>query len=99
MYRKPGRTVSTPPLTLENETLINVSKITGTYFNLNDSTIKNSDFVVGKETCLAQFRNCDLTDCSIEYEAEGPAVDVGVEACRGTLKETGPGLERRRPRR
>ena len=32
-YRKPGQTVATPPLVLENETLVNVKKVTGTYFD------------------------------------------------------------------
>ena len=96
LYRKPGETVVTPPLTLERETLKTVNPITGTYFVFNDSTFTNSHFVAGKQTSAAHFKNCTFVESSLAYEEEGPPVDFRVDTCRGTLTETGPGLARKK---
>jgi len=98
LYRKPGETVVTPPLTLENETLINVKRISGTYFNFTNSKMTNSHFVAGKETRLINFKNCELDGSSIEYQADGPDVMVNIENCKGSIEEKGPGLKRRKAR-
>lgn len=97
LYRKPGQPLGTPPLKLENETLSNV-KVAGTYFDVAGSKLTNVSFVAGAETRLAQFRNCTLDGVSIQYEAKGPGVIAAVENCTGTLREEGPGLERRKPK-
>ncbi len=94
---KPGEKLRTPPLTLEKETLINVEKVGGTYCNLVDCKLQKVCLVAGKDTRLIRLRHCDLSDCSIKYEKEGPAVDVIIEDCKGTLKEEGPGLKRKKP--
>ena len=93
--RKPGATVATPPLTLVNETLLNVKKITGTYFNFTGATMKNSHFVAGKDTSLINFTKCDVRESTIQYEAKGPRVRVGLDGYKETLKQEGPGLKRR----
>lgn len=87
--------MATPPLTLANETLVNVEKITGTYFNFTNATMRNSHFVAGKETRLVNFANCDVRESSIQYEAEGPRVIVGLDDDKETLTQEGPGLNRR----
>jgi len=99
IYRKPGTTVATPPLELKNETLVNVSKVTGTYFNFSNAAIKNTHFIAGKETGLLTFQKCSFVDSSVLYEADGPPVTVGIKQCRGTLDESGPGLTRKNGQR
>jgi len=99
LYRKPGETVPTPPLTLANETLVNVKRITGTYFNFTNSKIRNSHFIAGKETRLINFKNCELSGSSIQYAAAGPEVVVKIEKCKGKIAQKGPGLKRRKDRR
>ena len=94
--RKPGQAVATPPLTLVNETLDNVEKITGTYFNFTGATMKNSHFVAGEEARLIDFSECEVSDSTIQYKAEGPPVTVETEGIDETLKQEGPGLNRRR---
>jgi hypothetical protein len=94
--RKPGETVATPPLTLANETLINVEKITGTYFKFTGATIKNAHFVAGSETSLIDFRQCDVSESSITYEADGPLVSVGPGGGTKAMTQDGPGINRRR---
>jgi len=96
LYRKPGKTVATPPLTLVNETLVSVKRITGTYFNFINSKIRNSHFIAGKETRLINFKNCEFVGSSIEYQAEGPEVVVKIEKCKGKIAQKGPGLKRRK---
>ena len=96
LYRKPGQTVSTPPLTLENETLVNVEKVTGTYLNFINSTMKNVDFVAGKDTYLIDFQNCTFKDCSIDYQVKGPNMTVKFSGCKGKLQEKGAGIERKK---
>jgi hypothetical protein len=97
LNRPAGQTVSTPPLTLENESLVNVGKITGTYLCLFGCHMKNVRLIAGKETRLIHLKNDDFADCSIEYEAEGPPVVTRIEDCNGECREEGPGLKRRRP--
>lgn len=94
--RKPGETVATPPLTLTNETLVNVEKINGTYFNFTGANMKNTHFVAGKETSLIAFKKCDVRESTIQYEAEGPPVSAGLDGYKESLKQEGPGLNRRR---
>jgi hypothetical protein len=99
LIRKVGQTVSTPPLKLENETLVNVKKVTGTYFNFINSKMTNVNFMADKETRLINFKNCEFAETSIEYGKEGPDIYVSTENCKGNLKESGPGLESRRKKR
>ncbi len=96
LYRKPGATVSTPALKLENETLANVSKITGTYFNFTNCKLENAHFIAGKETCVINLIGCKAEGTSIEYEAEGPAVAVSIKGGTGTIEQEGPGVARRK---
>jgi len=98
IFHKPNARVYTPPLTLRNETLHNVRRITGTYFNFVDSRITKARFIAGAETSLIAFRNCTFKDSSIEYQAKGPEVTVIVKNCKGTIHESGPGLKRKRAR-
>ena len=96
LVRKSGQTVSTPPLKLENETLVNVTSITGTYFDFTNCNIRASQFIAGKDTRLIRLLACKVTGSSILYEAEGPDVDVKTEGVEGMPVETGPGLKRRK---
>jgi hypothetical protein len=98
VYRKPGESLKTPPLKLENETLVNVEKVTGTYFDFVTSTFKNVGFIAGVDTRLARFKGCKFDGAAIQYESKGPDVLSIVENCAGTLREEGPGLERRKPK-
>ncbi|MCC7519171.1 MAG: right-handed parallel beta-helix repeat-containing protein [Verrucomicrobiae bacterium] len=97
LVRKPGQTVSTPPLMLENETLTRVTQIAGTYFDFTNATLQGCKFVAGKETRLIRFLGGRVSDSSIFYEAEGPEVHVRIEGVDGKFVEEGPGLPRRRP--
>ena len=99
LIRKAGQTVSTPPLKLENETLLNVKKVTGTYFNFINSKMTNVNFVADKETRLINFMNCEFTDSSLEFTKDGPDVNVTVKNCKGELKESGPGMDSRKKTR
>jgi len=98
-YHKGGARVPTPPITLRNETLTNVKRITGTYFDFVDSRLSHCRFVADENTRLVRFRNCAFDDVTIHYGEEGPQVDVVIENCKGTLKQEGPGLGRRKLRR
>ncbi len=95
--RLPGTTVKTPPITMRNETLVNVEKVTGTYFDFVDSHLKNVRFLAGRDTVLASFKNCDITGSSLTCEAGGPPVSFLTENNRGTLEKKGPGIDRTRP--
>jgi hypothetical protein len=96
LVRKSGKTVATPPLRLEEETLVNVSKVSGTYFDFTKCVIRNSSFVVGKETRLVRLQDCKIDAGTIHYEAEGPPVAVAIRGGDGTLVESGPGLSRKK---
>lgn len=96
IVRKAGQQVSTPPLILKNETLFNIGKLEGTYFNFSDSKMNKVSFIAGKETRMVDLRNCELNDCSMLFEEKGPAVKFAVENCKGALKESGPGLGRKK---
>jgi len=96
LVRKSGKTVATPPLRLEDETLVNVSNVSGTYFDFAKCDIRNSNFVVGKETRLVRFQDCRFDAGTILYEAEGPPVAVAIKGGQGTLAESGPGLGRKK---
>lgn len=93
--RKTGRPVPTPALHLKNESLVNVTKITGTYFMFSHATMKNVRFIAGRETRLVQFRNCDVRQSTLQFEAEGPQVMVSLDQDGNKLKQEGPGLKRR----
>jgi len=96
LYRKPGETVATPPLTLENETLVNVSSITGTYFNFKNTKLTNARLVAGDQTRMVNLKNCEFDGVSLEYMADSPEVHVKIEDCKGELEQKGPGLNRRK---
>jgi hypothetical protein len=96
LVRQKGRTVATPPLRLENETLVNLADVSGTYFDFAKCTIENSSFVVGKETRLVRFADCKIDGGSLRYEADGPPVSVTISGGEGRLAESGPGIERKK---
>jgi hypothetical protein len=95
---KEGERIRTPSVVFENETFVNAGPITGTYFDLRNCRVTGSRFVAGKETSLARFKNCQLSDSVIEYDGDGPDVHVEFENCKGALEAKGPGLKRRIPR-
>ncbi|HCE43293.1 MAG TPA: hypothetical protein DET40_07075 [Lentisphaeria bacterium] len=96
LVRKAGQTVSTPPLKLENESLVNMKRVTGTYLNFVNSKMTNVNFTADKDTRLINFMNCEFTDTSLEYAKDGPDVNVTIKNCKGELKESGPGMESRK---
>lgn len=96
LYRKAGQNVATPPLVLEHETLTHVSKVTGTYFNFQNAALNSTRFIVGQETRMAAFDNCQFNDVALEYEADGPEVTVTHKNCKGEPREEGPGLSRKK---
>ena len=96
LNREPGEAVATPPLILANETLVNVKKITGTYFNLTNASMNNAHFVAGKATSLIHFEDCVVRGSTIHYDSVGPPVRVGLGSSNGAVEEKGPGLGRRR---
>jgi len=96
LVRKAGQTVGTPTLKLERETLVNVTGITGTYFDFANCDIGASHFIAGKETRLIRVMGGRMTNSSIHYEADGPEVQVKISGVDGMPVETGPGLPRRK---
>jgi hypothetical protein len=98
LYRKPGQPLSTPSLRFEDETLSNVKKVTGTYFDFARSKMTNVNFVAGADTALAAFKDCQFDGVTLQYEAKGPEVSLSIQDCKGTLSEDGPGLARRKPK-
>jgi len=97
LVRQAGKTVGTPPLRLSGETMRNVSKISGTYFDFSKCDIRDSAFVAGKETRLVRLLECKLDGSVIAYEAEGPPVAVEMKSIQGSLTESGSGLKRKKP--
>ncbi|HCE43294.1 MAG TPA: hypothetical protein DET40_07080 [Lentisphaeria bacterium] len=95
LIRKPGQSVSTPPLKLENETLLNVKKVTGTYFNFFNSKMTNVHFIADKETRLINFKDCEFIGTSLQYAKDVPELAVKTENCKGRL-ESGPVSEARK---
>lgn len=95
LFRAEGQTVATPPLLLENETLVDIGRLTGTYLNFANSTMKSVKMVAGKETRLIRLKNVSFADCSIFYETNGPAVKTVIENATGECREEGPGLKRK----
>jgi hypothetical protein len=93
--RKPGEAVATPTLRLVDEKLVNVEKVTGTYFDFTRATMKNAHFVAGGETRLVEFEKCDVIESTIRFEAEGPPVTVRLNGYDEGLVQEGPGLDRR----
>ncbi len=96
LVRKAGKTIATPPLRLQRETLLNVTNVSGTYFDLKDCDIRDSAFVAGKETQLIRLSDCKVNASSLHYEADGPPVAVTVDKLQGSLTESGPGLARKK---
>lgn len=95
LVRRAGHSVATPPLRLEDETLVDVADVTGTYFDFAKCKISNSKFTAGKETRLVRLRDCKIDESSLRFEADGPPVAVTTEATTGALVESGPGLSRK----
>ncbi|QDU96991.1 right-handed parallel beta-helix repeat-containing protein [Lignipirellula cremea] len=95
LNREAGQAVATPALTLENETLSDVKKVSGTYLQFVNSTMNNVQFVAGDDTRLVRFQGCKVRDSSILYEAAGPPVLVEVDDENSAPAPTGPGLDRR----
>jgi hypothetical protein len=93
--REPGKSVSTPSLLLEKETLDNVKKVEGTYLNFKDSTIRGTKLLAGKETRMARFIGCTFENSQLEFEAEGPEVIFVFKDNKGELPASGPGLARK----
>jgi len=96
LNRKAGQRLSTPPLMLENETLDQVSGITGTYFDFKNCKIQSSAFVIGKETRLVRLQGGSIKDSSLFYEADGPDLEVKMTGMKGQPTEAGPGLKRKK---
>ncbi len=96
LNREAGKAVATPPITLVNETLNNVGPITGTYFRFRDSDLSNVRLIAGDQTRLIDFRDCRITDSSVEFTAGGPAVTTDIAGGSGTLRESGAGISRRK---
>lgn len=94
--REPGKDLFTPPITMKNETLVNVGNVTGTYLKFVDAKLDKVRLNAGKETVLAWFKNCRFTDTSLNYEAGGPPVLFWINGAQGTLEEKGAGMDRRK---
>lgn len=94
LVRRAGQTVATPPLRLENETLEDVTEVSGTYFDFAGCKIGATKFVVGGETRLVRLSDCRVSNSSLTYEAEGPPVVVQIDGAN--LTEAGPGLARKK---
>jgi hypothetical protein len=95
LYRPEGQTVVTPPLTLVDETLVDVGPLTGTYLCFRNSRLTRVKATAGKETRLIDFRNCELSDSALEYENGPTNILFRLNACRGDFREGGPGLGRK----
>lgn len=91
-----GKVVVTPPLTLVNETMTNISTIKGTYFNFINCKLTNANLVAGEQTSMVNLSNCQLDKVSLEYQAKGPDVLVKIKDCKGQLDEKGAGLSRKK---
>jgi len=95
LVREPGKSVSTPPLLLERETLENVASVEGTYINFKDSRFSDSKFLVGESTLMVRFEGCEFKNASIEFLKKGPNVSFVLKESKGELPETGPGIHRK----
>lgn len=95
LFRPAGQTVGTPPLTFAGETLVDVRRLTGSYLCFRDSRLTRVQATAGRETRLIDFRNCELTDCTLEYENGPTNLVVRLDASRGAFREAGPGLQRK----
>ncbi len=71
LNRAPGEAIRTQPLKLVNEQLKNVTEVSGAYFHFTGATVENTRFIVGQETQLVKFVDCEVRDGSIFYEANG----------------------------
>ena len=96
LNRRSGQIVATPPIILKNETLQDVTTVTGTYIHFKNSKIKNTRFVAGEETASINFERNEIEASSIHFETEGPPVKVDIRKNRGSLPESGPGIEGRK---
>lgn len=95
IVREPGKSVSTPSLLLEKETLDNVTKVEGTYLNFKNSKIRGTKFLAGEETRMASFVGCTFENSQLEFEAKGPQVIFVFKDNTGELPVSGPGLARK----
>jgi hypothetical protein len=95
LVREPGKTVSTPALLLENETLENVSNVEGTYLNFKNSKMRDTKLTVGKTTSLVSLVGCTFENVTLNFEEKGPNVTFVLENNTGELLETGAGAQRK----
>ena len=95
LVREPGKPVSTPALLLENETLVNVSNVEGTYLNFKNSRMRDTKLTVGKTTSLVSLVDCTFENVTLNFEEEGPNVSFVLENNKGELLETGAGAQRK----
>lgn len=66
LYRKTaGEQLKTPALVLKNETLRNVSSVSGTYVIMENCKLEKVNVKAGKDTRALAFRNCTITDSGI----------------------------------
>lgn len=94
-FHQPNQSVSTPPIELKEESLVNVEKVTGTYLNFVDSKIKDTQLVADKETVLVSLHGCTLENTSIVFDKAGPKVSFSASGNKGILNELGPGVSRK----
>lgn len=85
LNHKPGEPISTPPITLKEETIVNIKRVIGTYFDFDKSKISNTQFNAELDTKLVRFKDCVLENSSIMYYG-GSKVKVIIQNCKGTLK-------------
>ncbi len=96
LVRKEGETLSTPPILLKNETVNSVQQVGGTYINFENSTFKDTKFVVGKDTRLVRLEGCTFEGTMVDFEAKGPEVSFILKNNKGDLPESGAGLARKK---
>lgn len=95
LVRKPGETVSTPPVLLKNETINSVQRVDGTYINFQDSKFTDTKIVAGKDTRLVRLVGCTFEGTMIDFEAKGPELSFFLKNNKGDLPESGPGVNRK----
>lgn len=68
IYRKEkNQAIRTLPLTLKNETFINVSELSGTYICLENCSLKKVNAVAGPTTGLVSVKNCSIQDSTLTW--------------------------------
>ncbi len=98
LYRKnKDDCVKTPPLVLKNETLKNVTDLSGTYLVFENSKFDHVKVTAGKDTMLISFRNCDILNSVLFYQAGPGKIFIDFKNNRGAFREEGPGTGRKNP--